>query len=313
MGETLYRMSRLALDNTATGGERVWREIGSAILNPISGLNRLVRGDTHRISANPPEWRPTAILGVLDAGYRWTTQSLTGTGVTEGSNQLNLAFLLSYGDPAKDLSGAPFSYFAVRADLAGPSTGTVINQFSARGSLAAWPLDEAHRHQIALSLEYDYFNNPAFIYGGQSIQLGLVSVLGTPGKTWWGQTNLLFNGVILGAVQSDIYNALEGRNYDYGPGFGAIASSRILYKNRLQGTAAYTGLWIHTVDGTESAHYQDALLLEGRYWLNRSIGAGISYTVYNRRSDYSDLPEVEDAASFIRVFLSTAIPGLPLP
>ena len=189
----------------------------------------------------------------------------------------------------------------------------MINQFSARGSLAAWPLGQDRRHQVALSLEYDYFNNPAFVYGGQSIQVGLVSVIGAPGKTWWGQTNVLFNGVILGAVQSDYYSTLEGRNYDYGPGLGTILSGRLFYKNRLQGTAAYTGLWIHTVDGTESAHYQDALLLEGRYWTSRSIGIGLSYTSYNRRSDYAELPEVEDAASFIRVFLSTAIPGLPLP
>jgi hypothetical protein len=313
MGETLYRLSVLTLDNTATGGERVWREIGGAILNPIGGLNRLLRGDTHRVSANPPEWRPVAILGVLDAGYRRTSESFTGTDATKGSNQLNVSLLLSYGDPAKDLGGAPFSYFAVRADLAGPSSGTVVNQFSARGSLAAWPLDGARRHQIALSLEYDYFSNPAFTYGGQSIQLGLVSVIGAPGKTWWGQTNLLFNGVILGAAQSDYYETLEGRNYDYGPGIGGIASGRILYKNRVQGTAAYTGLWIHTIDGTDSEHYQDALLLEGRFWLARGIGVGASYTVYNRRSDYSDLPEVTEAASFLRLFLSTAIPGLPTP
>lgn len=313
MGETLYRLSRLTLDNTATGSERVWREIGGALLNPVGGLNRLLRGDTHRVSANPPEWRPSAILGVLDVGYRQSTSSFTGSDATEDSKQLNISLLLSYGDPAKDLSGAPFSYFAFRADLAGPTTGTVVNQFSARGSLAAWPLDQKRRHQVALSLEYDYFNNPAFIYGGQSIQLGLVSVIGKPGKTWWGQTNLLFNGVILGAVQSDYYETLEGRNYDYGPGLGAIASGRLLYKNRLQGTAAYTGLWIHTIDGTQSAHYQDALLLEGRYWLSRGIGIGGSYTVYNRRSDYSSLPEVEEASSFVRLFLSTAIPGLPLP
>jgi len=311
LGETLFRLSRLTLDNTATGGERVWREIGSALLNPISGFNRLVRGETGRVSANPPAWRPSAILGVLDLGYRQTTQSITN-GVTEsGSDQWNATFLLSYGDPTKDLSQTPFSYFAIRADLAGPSSGQVVNQFSARGSLAAWPLGESRRHQVAVSLEYDYFDNPAFQYAGQSVQVGLISSIGAPRKTWWGQTTFLFNGVILGSTKSDYYRTVEGRNYDYGPGLGTLLSGRLFYKTRLQGTVSYAGLWLHTIDGTQSAHYQDALLLEARYWASHTIGIGFGYTVYNRHSDYSSLPDVDQSSSFLRAFVSTAIPGLP--
>lgn len=313
LGETLFRLSRLTLDNTSHGPERALREIGSGLLNPISGLNRVLRGETARVSANPPEWRPSAIIGVLDVGARRTTQSIGGGPDVTGSAQWNVSFLLSYGDPVKDLSRKPFSYFALRADLAGPSNGGLVNQLSARGSLAAWPLGESGRHQIAVSLEYDYFNNPAFEYGGQSVQLGLVSAIGAPGKTWWGQTSLLFNGVLLGAVRSDYYSAIEGRDYDYGPGLGTIVSGRLLYKNKIQLTAGYTGLWIHTVDGTKSVHYQDAILAELRYWASRRIGLGISYTGYDRKSEYADNLDVEQTSSFLRAFASMAIPGLPLP
>jgi hypothetical protein len=311
LGESLYRLSRLPLDNTATGGARVWREITSGLLNPISGLNRLVRGETGRVSATPPSWRPSAILGIMDLGYRQTTQSIIGGGTETGSSQWNATFALSYGNPITDLGRAPFSYFAFRADLAGPSDKGLLSQLSARGSLAAWPLSESGRHQAALSLEYDYFSNPAFEYGGQSIQVGLVSTFGAPGTTWWGQTNFLFNGVILGATQSDYYESVEGRDYDFGPGLGTILSGRFLYKNRMLGTVAYTGLWLHTVDGTESAHYQDALLVEGRYWVTRKIGLGLSYTGYNRHSNYAALPDVDESSSFVRAFISAAFPGLP--
>lgn len=311
LGETLYRLSRLTLDNTATGAERTWREIGSALLNPVSGFNRLVRGETGRVSANPPQWRPSAILGVMDLGYRRTVQSIGSGNIETGSNQWNASFLLSYGDPAKDLSRSPFSYFSLRADLAGPSNEGLVNQISARGSLTAWPLDARGRHQVAASLEYDYFNNPAFEYGGQSVQLGLVSNIGAPGKVWWGQTSFLFNGVLLGAAKSDYFQSTGARNYDYGPGLGTILSGRILYRNRLQGTVGYTGLWIHTVDGTQSAHYQDALLIEARYWATRKVGVGLSYAGYTRHSDYRDLPDVDQDARFVRFFISQAIPGLP--
>lgn len=311
LGETLYRLSRLPLDNTATGGGRVWREVASGLLNPISGVNRLLRGETGRVSANPPEWRPSAIFGVLDLGYRQTTSTLGESDVETGAAQWNATFNLSYGDAVKDLSRAPFSHFAFRADLAGPSETGIMSQFSARGSLAAWALGENRRHQAALSLAYDYFNNPAFTYGGQSVQMGLVSTYGAPGSTWWGQTNFLFNGVLLGATQSDYYDTIEGRNYDYGPGLGTILSARFLYKNRLQATGAYTGLWIHTIDGTQSSHYQDALTLEGRYWVTRSLGLGLSYTNYNRRSDYTGELDQVESSNFARVFVSTVFPGLP--
>lgn len=313
LGEMLYRMSSLVLDNTATGKERTWREIAGAVLDPVRGLNRLVRGETHQVSANPPEWRPRAILGVLDLGYRRTVQSIASGVIETGSNQWNASFLLSYGNPVKDFSRSPFSYFALRADLAGPSNQGLVNQLSVRGSLAAWPLDAKRRHQLALSLEYDYFNNPAFEYGGQSAQLGVVSSIGKPGQTWWGQTQVLFNGVLLGAVKSDYYRSVEGRDYDYGPGLGGIFAGRLLYKNRLQATVGFTGLWLHTINGIPSAHYQDALLVEARYWGSRRLGLGIGYTGYTRHSDYENQPNQAESARFVRLFLTTATPGLPIP
>jgi len=311
LGETFNRISNLILDNTATGGERALREVGAALVNPVGGLNRLIRGEVGRVSANPPSWRPSFLLGVLDLGYRRTTQSLGSGFIEEGTNQWNATLSMAYGNPYRDLSGPPFSYFALRADLAGPGNTGLVNQFSARGNLAAWPLGNGRHNQFALSLEYDYFNNPAFVYGGQSAQFGLVTLIGRPGATWWGQTSVLVNGVILGATQSDEYRSVEGRDYDYGPGLGGFASARILYKNLLQGTAAYTGLWIHTLDGSESAHYQDALMLEARYWASRTMGVGLSYTGYNRTSVYRDLPDVQQHASFVRLFLSRAMPRLP--
>ncbi len=311
LGETLYRLSRLPLDNTTTGGARVWREVASGILDPISGLNRLVRGETGRVSANPPDWRPKAMFGLMDLGYRQTTDAGAEGEGQETVSQWNATFSLSYGSPVTDLNHAPFSHFALRADLAGPNESGVISQVSARGNLAAWALGQSGKHQVALLLEYDYFNNPAFVYGGQSVQAGLVSTLGAPGTTWWGQLNFLFNGVLLGATQSDYYTAIEGRNYDYGPGLGTILSARFLYKSRVMVSAAYTGLWIHTIDGVESSHYQDALLAEGRYWFTRSLGLGVSYANYNRRSDYAGLDNVVESADFIRAFASAAFPGLP--
>jgi len=313
LGETLYRLSSLTLDNTATGSERVWREIGAGLLDPVRGFNRLIRGETGRVSANPPDWRPSRVLAALDLGYRGTSTALSLDSLSAGTSQWDAQMSLQYGDPVKDLGGSPFSYFAVRAELAGPPQegGHLLSQLSARGSLASWPVSSDRRHQLALSMEYDYFSNPAVTYGGQSVQLGLVSAFGKPGATWFAQTNVLLDGVVLGATQSDYYATIEGRNYDYGPGLGTLINAKVLYKQRWQANLSYLGLWTHTIDGANSDHYQDALNAEARYWFSRRLGAGVSLTRYSRHSDYSGLPSVTEDANFVRAFVSTAFPEVP--
>ncbi|HQR16897.1 MAG TPA: DUF3943 domain-containing protein [Gemmatimonadales bacterium] len=313
LGETFYRLSSLALDNTATGSERTWREIGAAVLDPIRGFNRLLRGETHGISANPPDWRPSRVFGVLDLGYRRTSNSFSFDSIDAGTDQWDAAFKFAYGDPVKDLSGTPFSYFALAAEIAGPppENSRLLSRLSAQGSIAAWPLGASGHHQFALSMEYDYFSNPAVEYGGQSVLAGVVSTFGHPEDDFWVQTNVLVDGVIIGATQSDYYGTLEGRDYDYGPGVGALLSGRLFYKRRLQANLAYLGLWIHTVNGVDSEHYQDALTLEGRYWLTDRFGAGLSATRYSRHSVYADQADVSQDAGFFRAFVSTSLPGLP--
>src|SRR5262249_42274866 len=41
-GEVAHRLSAMILDNTASGGERVWRELGAALINPVGACNRLL-------------------------------------------------------------------------------------------------------------------------------------------------------------------------------------------------------------------------------------------------------------------------------
>jgi hypothetical protein len=313
LGESLFRLSNLTLDNTATGSERTWREIGGFLLNPLNGFNRLVRGQTHGVSANPPDWRPSQVIAVLDVGYRSVNNSFSLGDIQNGTDQWDIAFGMAYGDPIKDLGRKPFSYFALATELAGPATDSTrrFNRLSVRGSLAAWPLGSSGRHQLAIGLGYDYYNNPAVEYGGQSVQAGVVSVFGKQGGNLRVQTSALFNGIIIGATQSDYYATLEGRNYDYGPGVGATLTGRLLYKRRVDASLGYNGIWIFTVDGSESTHHQDVLNLSARYWLTDRLGVGVAAAGYARQSDYANAPNVTQKSTFLRAFVSTAIPGVP--
>lgn len=313
LGETLFRLSSLALDNTATGSERVFREIGGFVLNPFRGINRLFRGEMGRVSATPPEWRPSKIYGVLDVGYRRTSNQFSFDSAKTGLDQWDIGLQLAYGDEVKDLSKKPFSYFGLAAEIAGPPPEGArrLNRLSARGSIAGWPLGKSGHHQFALMMQYDFFSNPAVEYGGQSVQAGVVSTFGEEGKGWWAKTNVMFNGVIIGATQSDYFTTLEGRDYDYGPGLGAFVAGRLFYKRRFDAGLTYLGVWIHTVNGANSTHYQDGIRFEARYWMSRRFGLGASLTRYSRSSNYDAQPDVTQEAGIFRAFISTAIPALP--
>ena len=66
-GEVAHRLSIVVLDNTATGADRVWREIVATLLNPVGAFNRLVRGEMFSQGANPPDRFPR------DSAFRRTS------------------------------------------------------------------------------------------------------------------------------------------------------------------------------------------------------------------------------------------------
>ena len=45
--------------------------------------------------------------------------------------------------------------------------------------------------------------------------------------------------------------------------------------------------------------------------MTRSLGLGLSYTNYNRRSDYAGELDQVESSNFVRAFVSTVFPGLP--
>jgi hypothetical protein len=312
LGESLWRLSSLTLDNTATGSERMWREIGAAALNPVRGFTRLVRGEVNDVGPNPDEYRPSRIQAMLDVGYRRISTD-GEAGLSEGSadDQWNIGIGLAYGDLLTDVRGSPFSFFQIEAELAGPSETRKLTRLSSRGSLAAWPLDHAKRHQFAVMMSYNYFDNPAFTFGGQSGHAGILSLWGDrERRKFWVQTEALLTGIAIGATRSDYYHTIEGRNYDYGTGLGGVINARAVFSNRGSLRLSYASFYINTIDGAESTHYQDAFTAEGRVRLTHRFGLGAMLTQYNRTSEYTGLADVTQRSTLARAFVSTAIPRL---
>jgi hypothetical protein len=312
LGESLWRLSSLVLDNQAQGRERVFREIGAGLLNPTRGFTRLVTGDTGRQGDNPEEWRPTHFQGVLDIGYRRSAATLSG--LEQSTSQGFAGLSLAYGDVFDDTRRTPFSYFAFRLELARPGeTGLqtkTITTLQSVGTLHVWNLgDSEHSHYKFTSLlTYDYLDNPAYELGGQGVAFGLMAAPLDNGA-FRVNVDALARGYAIAATFSDYYKSDLGRNYDYGPGYGAFGSARLTWKGYASLATTGNMLWIETVSGVSGRHYESYWGADLRAYVGR-IGLGGLYRRYHRHSMYDDFAPVTFDASETRVFLTFAIPGV---
>jgi hypothetical protein len=313
LGEMLYRLSSLTLDNTATGAERTFREIGATLLDPIRGFNRLVRGETNDHVANPEDWRPSRIWTSIDAGYRNSsgTSTLAGPG---SLNQGSALLQLFYGDQVEDVTKKPFSAFTVTAELASNNklpgvAGGTLAQLRARGNLGGWQLKDepGTSHSLAGFMRYEYQTSPAFEFGGQGFNFGLISRLGdTQGFRIYAE--VLGDFMPIAAIRSDHYTTIEGRDYDYGVGLGGSAEARAVWPGRAVIRANARFLYEPVISGFDGGHTQNTLFTEGRYYLGGRVGIGASYAWYHRHSYYDAYPDVSASATIARVFLSYTFP-----
>jgi hypothetical protein len=308
LGEMLWRMSSLTLNNRATGSNRVVREIGATLINPVRGFNRLIRGEMSQISETPADWRPTTIATIVDLGYRRFSNS-NSLGDANSLNQAQLQFWLLYGNQLEDLGKSPFSAFQMTGSLVTNNAGRgILSSLLVRGSLAARPLGpDASRRQLALFMTYDYISNPVIDFGSQGFQGGIVGRT-DPKKSAFLYGEAMLRAMPIAAIRSDYFVTAEGRDYDYGIGLGARVEGRLLYRSAgyLRLSGGYTLLPV--ISGFPGNHHLWLAGLEARGYLSREFGVGASYSLFWRRSNYTFNPNVSQDATELRFFLSTTLP-----
>ena len=228
-------------------------------------------------------------------------------------------FHLGYGDLATDVRSKPFSHFEFNAELSDKASQGERGRLSlltARGTLGGIELHHGStaRHTLGALLTYEYYNNPAFEYGGQSVYGGLISEFhkadDKDDKKVRATTEVLLQGIIIGATLSEHYYAGEGRNYDYGMGLGTRLAATLVKPARGAIRVGWGGRWLHTLNGAQSAHYQGGGFFEARFFLTSKFGLGASYYNYHRKTDYTGFPTVTQTSPMLNFFLTTAMPSL---
>jgi hypothetical protein len=243
-GEIAHRVGAAILDNTATGRERVWREVGAFLVNPVGEFNRIVSGRATGLFENPSnanDWRPQRLDLQATVGARLIGE---GASITRDANAYGFLQLdLLYGDAFAG-SRRPFDRFdgAMQFNF---GDKTRIGRMVIRGDLWSKPLGDAAepRHVVAIVQDFDYIDNEAYVYGGQGFGLALFSRRGVGRATLRSRAVGYF--VAGAAVNADysflanIPNPRQDRDYDYGAGTGAGLELLLTLPSRLTGSFSY--------------------------------------------------------------------------
>lgn len=308
LGEVMWRFSSLTLDNRATGGNRIVREVSATLINPVRGFSRLVRGEMGRVSETPPDWRPTFIQGSMDAGYRRLSSSASLGGQT-ATDQVFAQFSVLYGDPFRDLPKAPFSTFEGVGTLASRSEKSrALQDLRVRGSLAGKPMgSDSSNTMLALLMTYEFISNPVIEFGAQGFQGGILTRT-NQGKRLRLHGEAMIRANPVAAIRSDYFVTAEGRDYDYGVALGGRVDGRAVWDRRasLRVNAGY--IWLPVVSGFSGNHHIFTFGMDLRGYISRKLGVGVTYNRLWRRSRYTFKPDVDQDLSEFRAYGSINIP-----
>jgi hypothetical protein len=308
LGEVLYRLSNMLTDNTATGTNRVLREIGGALLNPLRGFNRLITGETGKLFPNPEDRKPKEYLVTVNAGIRSLDKEVGGGDYFEEHIEEGLfVFDMFYGNLLKENIRQPFSTFQISLALSSGSPS--LTRLQSNGNLFGYYLMNRKytQHIFQTTLDYNYFNNPGFIYGGTSVAPRLISRFLIGGSTII-ITNVGIDLIAMGATPNDYFTDPEGRNYDFGPGVGVILHGAI--SNYIWDIidVAYTSKWLFTQsEPGGSSHHIHLLMINGQLPIRKYFAIGIGVGAYWRNSYYNDFDDVFIKNPVFRIFFKTAL------
>ena len=299
LGEITYRLSNLIVNNKQKGFKRQANEVLAFLVNPMNGFNRIIDGKWGKVMDNPADRRPSKAFGELDLGSRRFSERNEDV-IDKGRNEWYFRLRLQYGDPFVDRS-KPFDHFSLSME-GGNNDSAKINTLRVVGFLHGWELGDTvvPQHVLNITANYDYYHNSSFYYGGQSVNMSILSKF-KRGRHTRIETQLGAGIIVLAAVQDEYLYYGEGRNYDYGPGFNMLADVNLFVAEKLQLGVHYRGGWFTTVNGNKSSHFLNTVTSELRYSLTKRFSLGTEWGHLNLKGYYKEFNDVSRSFPYLRL------------
>jgi Domain of unknown function (DUF3943) len=297
LGEMFHRTAWLVRNTRATGRGRLWSEIGATALDPITGVNRFMRGDASRVTDKPADMVPSNLTASGAAGVLWRgTEDNAFTADAQPFVEVDAV----YGDPEKGHSRTAFDAFAMRLRFGG---GSGLSEARVRGRLLGQPL-KGDKLQFSVLQSYDFQKNDAYATGSQSFEaaFGFTQNLSSTTRFWmlgWGGLTVLgaIDSLPLGLTEipeeEESGDAGQGvsegpRYYDYGPGSNFGVTANLSRNNRPFATLSYEGRHLYSLDGVRANHFLQRGRVDLLLPLRGAFGVGATGEYFDRRTFYQD-------------------------
>ena len=138
LGEVSFRISSSIIDNSASGCNRVFRELFGFLTCPMNGINRLITGEMRRRK----QYRPAKIDEIYPISFGIASGARMLTSFDKHKHHWTpfIKGQYHYGDPFRAENQKPFDYFNLDFTL-DPSSGKhFISEVNATGSLWTKPI-----------------------------------------------------------------------------------------------------------------------------------------------------------------------------
>ena len=300
-GEISFRVSNLILDESANGFERIIREFSAALVNPMQGFNRLIRGEMWK-NGSP--------------GQRSKYDLLVSTGVqnvyfsgklNNSKSYLTLRADMNYGNMfAPSSKTRPFDYFTLHTEV-NLAQGDNIVGIIASGVIwdKSLKLFKNSEDKIGLYKEIDVLINTIYKLSATSLTLKINNKLPISNSTTI-LNNFGISGILMGGTNSR-YASAEGKDYNIGPGLSSSAGLKIIKSDLGEFFVNYKRYWIHTLSGAESEEFVGLLNLGVNYQLNVNNYLGLEFLLYERNGVYKNYPNYTSSNIALRMYVRHAI------
>ena len=301
LGEALFRLSSMILDNTVRGNGRAWRELGAFVITPTRGFNRMLTGEAFQVHQNPPDRYPEYGGMRLDLGLRVLGDERVWRA---SSSKTFLRFSANYGDPFREPMEHPFDHFNFNFHVNFDNSPHSIGQINGVGYLHGGEVSRSEhaQHILAAYQHYDYVDNEAFTFGGQSVGASFLSRFLTE-RGFETRTEFHANVVILGASKSD-YFSISGREYDYGSGLGYKFNASFGREGRSFLSLGHSGAYIYSLNGNAARHFLTVSNVRINVPIRDYFIFGSEYVLYLADRRYDDYPDVHTRNPELRAYVS---------
>lgn len=301
LGEISYRVSNLIIDESKSGFERFLREFSSTLINPMQGLNRLIRGDMWRLRNSPKE---TDYSFVISSGVH---NVFFGGKINNSKSYATVRIDLNYGNQFSVASHRkPFDYFTLHTEINLAPKDNIGGIFA---SGVLWDKDiklfSNSKNIIGIYKEVDIHINTVYKLSATSVTGQIINTI--PFSSTMSMQNYFGFSVILMGGTNSHYASEYGKDYNIGPGASAKIGAKIKLDKCVEIYTNYKRYWIHTLSGAESEEFVGLLNVGMNYQLSSRTFFGLDYLLYERFGDYKYFPNTTTANQALRMYIKQNI------